>query len=477
MRITLLIALACCLSLFAAPRMEQTHAHREAPEEPQVQAETYTCTCGVCGARLADSIPLLRDGPSDHALQQEDADASSAQIIKREIETDHYHLTAYCNEAQADELKAVMTAVWPEFTRIFGDEPKLDEDEKLRAYYFQTEAAWRKQVEQDCGWCPKAGGYYWPTNKTAYLYKQPTIYFTRMLFIHELMHQFHYLAKTNNKNPKAGWYTEGVAEYVSRHFWDGETLTLGVVPLATLEDYPAKALEIMSAEDYDYSAKIDGSQGSARPEQWATIRYLATLEGEREAREWESLRKKMDGGEEGGESFTSAIGKPKKIFPDLLTWLESEQEPWKPIWNEWEGIGPGRFRGIAPTTVSACRAKGECDELSAIAEIPSEGSWGAGLLLDYEDGQNWVIGMVYSGKTAAIKRFKEGKWSTLVSVDCPKLEDESKLALSAKRVDGKLSFHVEGIEIGSFEPASKTLGLAIQSCELRFNSVEWTASQ
>src|SRR5690606_4627791 len=115
--------------------------------------------------------------------------------------------------------------------------------------------------------CPNAGGYYWPTNKTAYLFKQPTVYFTRMLFLHEVMHQFHHLARTKNKNPKAGWYTEGVAEYISRHFWDGEDLTLGILPIATLEDYAAKALERFEDEGFDLAAMIDGSAGSSRPEQ------------------------------------------------------------------------------------------------------------------------------------------------------------------------------------------------------------------
>ena len=68
---------------------------------------------------------------------------------------------------------------------------------------------------------PAAGGYYHPSGRTAYAWRQPTIYFTRCLILHEATHQFHYLARTSNSVSLAFWYAEGLAEFLSRHYWDG----------------------------------------------------------------------------------------------------------------------------------------------------------------------------------------------------------------------------------------------------------------
>lgn len=458
----------------SAHEQRDTSASESLLSVSETHAQTYCCSCGLCGARLADEIVLSPSGPqalSPHALNPGEA------VTQHEITTDHYHLTAHATQAEADELEAVMIAVWDEFVRVFGEEPDLDDDEKLRAYYFQDEASWRAQVEEDCGWCPKAGGYYWPTNKTAYLYKQPTIYFTRMLFIHELMHQFHYLAKTNNRNPSQAWYTEGVAEYVSRHYWDGEALVLGVLPRATLEDYPAKALKTIADDSFDLAAMVSGDATSARPEQWALIRFLATREDKRDVRDWEKLQKKMDRGTDGKSAFKSAVGDPDKLLPDLRAWLADEQEPWQPIWNEWEGIGANGFRGVAPFVTSACRIKGQAQSLSAAIQVPAEENWKAGLLLDYESGQRWVIVLIDSAKRVRVQRFNQGKWSTLTNAECPKPEDASQLKISAKREDAELILSVEGEEIGRYEFTSGVLGLAIQASDIRFHDVEWTLAE
>jgi len=148
------------------------------------------------------------------------------------FQTEHYRVEWGGARGTGEEYARLLEAAWPQYAKFFGAEPKLKEGERLRVRYFTTRERWVKALMADRAIPPgKAGGYYWPSTKTAYVFQQPTRSYTRTLLLHEAAHQFHYLARTKNKNPGLPWYTEGVAEYLAEHFWDGEKLELAVVSL------------------------------------------------------------------------------------------------------------------------------------------------------------------------------------------------------------------------------------------------------
>ena len=56
---------------------------------------------------------------------------------------------------------------------------------------------------------------------------QKQAYYNRFLLLHELTHAF--MCRTfGDLNPR--WYSEGIADYLALHRWDGKTLTLGIYP-------------------------------------------------------------------------------------------------------------------------------------------------------------------------------------------------------------------------------------------------------
>lgn len=161
------------------------------------------------------------------------------------VETEHYRFVSEGPRAEAEELGRVLEAAYAGFAAYFEAKPKLGKGERLSVKFFETRDAWAAALRAAGATPPDgAGGYYWTEDRTAYLYRQPTRYFTRSLLLHEATHQFQFLACTRNREPLAYWYKEGVAEHLGWNAWDGRELAIGVLPLVSLENYPARRSRI-----------------------------------------------------------------------------------------------------------------------------------------------------------------------------------------------------------------------------------------
>src|SRR5204862_5986000 len=110
-----------------------------------------------------------------------------------------------------------------------------------------------------------AGGYYDPVSKTAYAWRQPTIWWTRGLLIHECAHQFHQLGRATAKTGMPVWYVEGVADHLAHHTWDGEHLRLGVVPMLSLEDWPTPAQNTVKSGGFHLEDIVENKAALDRP--------------------------------------------------------------------------------------------------------------------------------------------------------------------------------------------------------------------
>jgi len=363
-----------------------------------------------------------------------------AVLVASPILSPHYELHSEAETARAREYSGVLEAAWPEYRRIFGGEPKLAEGERLKVRHFADRHGWAAAIRADGATPPPAaGGYYWPATKTAFLYDQPTRSYTRTLLLHEAAHQFHYLACTNNRPPGAGWYTEGIAEFAAEHFWDGETLRLGVVQLVTLKDYPRRAT------------------GGGRPRGWALVHYLASEEPERFA----TLRAQLDRGAD--------LEPPE---PEGFTaWLARNQEPWAQVFNEWNGVGPRALRGFAEH-VSACRLKAPANLLRAELRMPRTGRFRAGLLLEYRDAEDYTLLLVDRRGTLDLHRRRGGKWIPMQRHAGLKLDRERVPFVATRGADG-VTVVVAGRKFGPWDLAGPTLGLALDSCDVVFDRLEW----
>jgi len=371
----------------------------------------------------------------------------SGQSGAETIETAHYRLEAEGDNAK--EQARVLEAAWPQFKAFFGAEPKTKE--RLRVRYFVTREAWVKALMADRAIPPgKAGGYYWPRTKTAYLYKQPTRSYTRTLLLHEAGHQFHYLARTKNSQPGAAWYTEGIAEYLAEHFWDGEELQLAVVQRVTLKDYPKSALQILKRDGLVLDDMTPRAVG------WALVRYLAT----QDKRKFAKLRKRLDAGAK------SKLRATKKLQAKLIAWLETQQEPWAQIFNEWNGVDEKSIRGFAGV-VSMCRVKGATKRLEVSLVVPPDGRFKAGLLLEFKSAKHYTIALLDQRGTLNIQRRHDGRWTILERHQTPPLPAEKIPFLATRDAQG-VHLTVAGHKFGPWKFEGDVLGLALEDCDVTF---------
>ncbi|KAA0213658.1 hypothetical protein EDM80_07750 [bacterium] len=390
----------------------------------------------------------------------------------RSTETEHYLFQSDCEPAVHDEYARVIEAAWQPMKEFFGAEPRLKKGERLKVYFFEKEPDWAEQIRKDGAAVPSgAGGYYWPTSRSVYLWRQPTVYYSRQLLIHEVIHQFHFLARCNNTGPKDTWYTEGIAEYLSRHMWDGQTLTLGALPLISQENYAEQALQIFGEKDYDFKAFVFSERQSARPEQWAFVRYLHHAEKGAIKKKWEQIARRLDQGESSRNIFKSVFGDPKALGTKVHEWLKTEQEPFKPVFLEWEGVAPGVLKGWSGVT-TLCRTSGDAASLSASLQVPP-GDWIGGLLLHFESTSDYTVALVKSSGTVSINRRVQESWKVLHSAAAPARQSPDRLSLKAERGLGGVTFTVDGVSFGPFDLPGRKLGLCLENCNLTFSDVTW----
>ncbi len=390
------------------------------------------------------------------------------------VESAHYRVTVEGTEAEADEVAKVLEAAWPLYRDFFGAEPKLAEGERLGVFVAATVEGFRARLTADGITPPAAGGYYSPGNRTAYLWRQPTIYYSRCLLLHEAAHQFHYLARTGNRALPMGWYVEGIAEYLCRHTWDGERLAVGVLPTLSLEDYAAAARREAAGDAGALASRLAKGDLS-RPLMWALFRWLRHGAEEKKRANLPRLCDKLDRGAAGDDLLWKAFGSPPRVAEALVAYLETEQEPWTPVFNEWEGIGPGRIRGVAPPPiVSFCRVKAEVRRLAASLQVPAEGDWRGGLLLDYAGNADYVVAMsTPDGTVTVARRTDAAGWQTLGAVKFPPPAPGQPLPFVAERGEGGVRLRVAGRDAGHYPLAARSMGLALQGCDLRFADVAW----
>lgn len=383
--------------------------------------------------------------------------AGAVQAGPEVVVTRHYDLRAEAPREEAEGLGVLLEAAYVRFQEFFGAEPAGTQPLVVR--FFGTREAWAAALASDRAPVPAAaGGYYHPSTKTAYLYRQPTTYFTRVLLLHEAAHQFHFLARTQNESPSAAWYTEGLAEHLSWHLWDGERLTLGVTAPISLEDYPARARE----QPIDLAAIVQGKAEPPRPVCWALFHYLATAA---DGKAFDRFRDKVDRGTTAASVFGTILGPPGQIQKRFDAWLSAQEQPWTPVFNEWEPTGPSSLRGRAGV-VSACRLKVPVGELEASFELPSSGR--AGLLLHYTSTEDYTTALLTSAGTLQVARRAGGDWQILA---------EEPVAFGGKaralREGARIKVQLGEAVFGPWELPGETLGLALDSADVSFRDIRY----
>ncbi len=402
--------------------------------------------------------------------------STSAQATKTYSGT-HYQLKSDFPVQEAQELLLVIESAWPLLEEFFGKAPKLKKNEKLTVFLFEKYESFNRQIlkQKVTPPGPGAGGYYWPPLKTVFQYRQPTVYYTRQLLIHECVHQFHFLSSTKNHTPHDAWFIEGITEYLSRHQWDGATLVLGAVPTISLKDFPARALKIMSHPDYDLGAMVSSMNQSDRAEQWALVHWLCRP-NKKAKKKWAKISKHLNDLKPAKTLLRQIIGNSKKTKQEIVAWLRGHQEPMKQVFNQWEGRAKQHLRGFAGV-VSMCRTKKHCQSFEAQLVIPQLGTpWRGGLLLHFIDPKNYTVLLVENGRWK-IDILRNGAWIPSHKGIFLVNKEAKGLHLAAQQRKKKLQIFLDETMIVELPTTSSPMGLCLDNCTLSFTSVRWTATQ
>lgn len=386
------------------------------------------------------------------------------------VETGHYRLVSEGPRAEAEEFGRVLEAAHAQLSAHFKTAPKLGKGERLSVRFFETRDAWAAALEEAKATPPDgASGYYWTEDKTAYLFRQPTRLYTRTLLLHEATHQFHFLACTRNREPVAYWYKEGVAECLGWNHWDGEALSIGALPLVSLENYPARALEDLRGS-VDLEAVVEGKVEPSRPLAWAIYRHLSTGNGGKPLKGFERIADKMDNGAKPSSAFWKTFGQPAAYKKALVAWLEKEQQPFASLFVEWDSLGRDRMRGFAGG-IATCRLQAKATTLAVTVELPERG-WGGGLV--HSSGpEDYTLFLVNRAGRMRVSRRRDGAWENLEEGTVPVAED-GRVRFEMTLRDGGVRVAFDGdAAFGPWDLPDPALGLAVDAADVVFRDLSW----
>jgi hypothetical protein len=387
-------------------------------------------------------------------------------------ETAHYRLVSSGTQEEADDWTKALEAAWPQYEEFFGKAPTLAKDERLSVAFFEDAASMEDAIKKAGGKSPGGeGGYYDPISKGAYLYRQPSKWYTRALLLHEAAHQFHFRAKGPEALAAPFWYREGIAEHLSRHTWDGETLRIGVEPMLSLENYAGEALKTWKAGVFDLEKALDGKSDCGRPEAMHLVRYLCCAEGGKLRPKFNELAAKFDRGTKlDAKACAAVLGSPKKLVAAVAAWLPSVQEPWQYLTNEWDDRGADALRGFSPSQIALCRRRADTRRVTARMRPLGTGAWKGGVLLRYDAPDDYDIGMLWSDGRVRVDRKQSDGWKILVDKPGPAADGDA-WRVEGVRDGGSVKFVVNGTTVATVDAPPGSMGLAIDSSTADFTEI------
>lgn len=385
------------------------------------------------------------------------------------VETPHYRLHVRgVGEDEADRLGQLAETAWDGWQAYFPTPFDLASDDPFEVYVEATYNDFSNRLLSD-GLNPDdasgAGGYYHSATRSAYIYVQPTVWYTRVLLLHELAHQAHRQSRGNVE--VQGWYGEGLAEFISRHDWDGECLRLGVVPHLSLEDPAEQAAT--SLGDIDLTSWFEDGAWSGRPLGMELLRLGDTEPDLSDG--WRTLRGILDSeGSVNAQTVEEELGLSMADLEDrFVQFVPDDQEPMVPVYLEWLHRTPTSVRGWADGVMTIARNKNAPPEVSLTSEAPESG--GAGLLLSWDSGANydalvlnpdgglWTFNAVAGSNT----------WNSAGSVPAP----DGPVAWTLTHEGSEAVVTVNGEQFRLPLGATPAVGLAVENDDIIFSDISW----
>lgn len=383
------------------------------------------------------------------------------------VRTPHYELHAQLELARAEELARMLEAALSEYQAFFGAERVAT----MRVVkIFRDEAAFEAGLVADgLPMVDEAGGYYEPSNDTAYLYVQPTRYYTDVLTLHEAAHQLHHRSASASGFPF--WYVEGIAEMLGRHDWDGRCVRLGVRPLLSQEDLSDDALSELTATGATLASIVETAPTTSRPLACEVLRYFGR-EGAPDEAAFRAFRLAVDGGADLTSTLHAMLGDLAERDADFAAFVAADQEPMAVVYLEWTHLDSTSLRGSSPGAFSIARVKTELSHFEVTFTPPATAGWSAGVLTGWTDVSHWHALVVREGGRLA--RFEVDGSATWWDEPTTVAPDASgAYHVSVELAPGTVHVEVNGTAFDRTTTLGAVSGPAVDSSEVRFTNIAW----
>ncbi len=223
------------------------------------------------------------------------------------------------------ELPRVFDAAVPQWCKLFGLQLKEVADWHVDAHVMKFRERFRA-----AGFIPESlpdFPFGFQFGNKVWVMEQPSSYYRRHLLLHEGTHWF-MNRKYGNHGPP--WLMEGMAEWMGTHRWDGENLTMGIIP-ATREEVPYWGRTLLIQQQL-----ADGVAPSLED----ILRYSSTAHREVNAYAWSwaavlFLRNHPTT----SKIFEQLLKQPMKSDSTVTRWLFGRLKPqWPQLRCEWNAM-------------------------------------------------------------------------------------------------------------------------------------------
>lgn len=268
----------------------------------------------------------------------------------------HYRFEVNGDIGDPAEYLRLAEALYTQLATYHGKTPPARK--RLEVRFWRTKQAYLAGATADGipAGVLNAGGYYAPSTKRAYFWRQPSFYTTRHLFLHELTHQFQYLSVLGgSRRPGQAWYLEGVAEEFAYHRWDGEHLVTGLSDIICLEKRIPNVKQRAREGTFDLAAVIEGRGTFDRGDYWGVVHFLRHGADARTQRRWKVLERKLWKGAGNGVVAKELLGgrRGPALAQAARAYVRAVPMTWKINWVNWDWRTDG-IHGWSKTQASLC---------------------------------------------------------------------------------------------------------------------------
>lgn len=342
------VAAAHC---FAAASPFRVSGSRNFPGMKSQRAEV-----AVCGSvsRLLPPLDVARVGKADpHDLSCGDFVTETpgfSWYCSR-----HWAIKTDLDESGAASVLELLELAWPHYLATFGAEP-LSGRLRLALVVASDRNALKRAMVSDSMFSFSLGGVTQEGYGCSYLYAG-TPYQTRYIVLHEATHLFQY-ALTGNTRKVHGFFTEGVADYLSSHVFDPEAhaLAVNVLDRAPIHNHLADGLaEWREAGEPAFSEIY----ADPSPSRGLSVLLTAFLQSTPEyAEKWRGFCRRLvlnDGpdGESGKETSDRLLGElyggTAAIDAPFAAWMRSLSPSYALLRREFDQEG-GTFVSCVPAS-------------------------------------------------------------------------------------------------------------------------------